>query len=236
MKHKDKILWSGAVFCIAASVWGSTDAVHIRNGETHTVLIKNEDGASYTGVTRFRVTRGNRGRSISYVHKDKTAQWQVAADTKGIPSRITYHATAGKVRFDFDGTGAVTASGTWNQQPLHEKNRFSPNVTAENMLVLRSLPLIDDTTYEFDLLQMDALPRLKAYPMSFKREGRTTVTVPAGTFRCLKVRFTFSDWRRFFWKAFYYITDDEQRMVVKIENIPDGGSTALVNSEYATSE
>ena len=231
MKLREKLIWSGVVFCIAAAAWGKTEFVSIRNGETHTLLIKNGDGVSYTGMTRYQVMPTGRGQTLSYAYRDKTAQWQVTANTKGRPSRISYKTKGGKVLFDFDGSGNVTASGIWNQQSVHEKARFSPNVTAENMLVLRSLPFNDDTTYEFDLIQTDALPKLKAYPMSFRLEGRTTVTVPSGTFRCLRVRFTFGDWRRLFWKAFYYITDDERRMVVKIDNLPNDGSTELVKFE-----
>ncbi|MBN2526257.1 MAG: DUF3108 domain-containing protein [Deltaproteobacteria bacterium] len=231
MKLLKKLIWFGVVFCIAAVVWGQTETIHIQNGETHTVRVTKEDGATYTGVTSYKVAQTSHGQTLSYIYRDKTAQWQVTANAKGHPSHVSYRSRNGQMRFDFDGIGNVTASGTWNQKPIRKKTRFSPNVTAENMLILSALPLEDDTVYEFDLLQMDALPKLKAYPMSFQLEGHETVTVKAGTFRCHKVRFTFSDWRRFFWKAFYYVTDDKRHMVVKIENIPDGGSTELVNVE-----
>jgi hypothetical protein len=221
----------GMVCWAAAVAWGKDQTVRIRDREKETVLVRTEDGEKYTGMTRYRVEKTGTGKIFSYEYKDKTSHWQVTTNTQGIPSRISYRSREGQVTFDFDGAGNVTASGTWNGKPVHDKIKLSANVTVENMLVLRSLPLKDGEVYEFDLLQTDELPSLKAYPMSFQLEGRETVTVPAGTFRCLKVRFTFGDWRRFFWKAFYYVTDDHRRMVVKIENIPNGGITELMKVE-----
>jgi hypothetical protein len=109
------------------------------------------------------------------------------ADARGVPSRISYRSREGEMTFTFAGNG----------KRVDEKLRLLPNATAENMLALRSLRLEDGGAYEFDLIQTDKLPRLEAYRMCFQLVGKEEVTVPAGTFRCLTLRFSFRDWRRF---------------------------------------
>ncbi|MBN1961145.1 MAG: hypothetical protein JW841_09375 [Deltaproteobacteria bacterium] len=56
-----------------------------------------------------------------------------------------------------------------------------------------------------------------------------------GAFQCLKVKISVIGWRGLFWEAFYYITNDKHRNVVKIKNIPDSGVTELVSIEYPIS-
>jgi len=82
--------------------------------------------------------------------------------------------------------------------------------------------------YEFDFLQYDKLPELDADRMYFQVIGEETVTVQAGTFKCRKILFSLSDWRGSFWQAYYYISDDSHRYIVKTENIPHGGAMELI--------
>jgi len=67
--------------------------------------------------------------------------------------------------------------------------------------------------------------------MYFKVIGTTKVSVKAGTFNCKKILFSLTGYKGFFYKAYYYVTDDADRYIVKIENIPVNGSSELIAIE-----
>ena len=142
-----------------------------------------------------------------------------------------YYVKLCKMQLDFDGKGGVILTGYWNGKKIEQKNEFMKNVTLENALVVRTLELDNFDEYIFDLLQTSKFPSLESYKMYFKVLGEETVGVKAGTFNCKKILFSIKGWKGIFYKAYYFVSNDEHRYLVKIENMPRGGSTELVSIE-----
>lgn len=172
--------------------------------------------------------------AISYVNiakkgNEKLYEWNVVTDAQASPFKIDYYEGNSEVNMVFDGEGRVKMTGNWKDEQLNLTNNFKKNVTLENALILRNLNLDSNKKYVFDLLQREELPKLKAYEMYFKVVGNKTVTVSAGTFDCKKVLFSLTDWRGFFYKAYYYVTNDNHRYIVKIENSPKDVDSELIS-------
>lgn len=155
-------------------------------------------------------------------------QWDVETDRNGKPKKIAFEAGENHVSFEFTPEGNVKMQGDWNGKVIQAAKQFKNEVTAENILYLRTRDFSRKKKYVFSLLQLRELPDLKAYPMYFQLVGKETVTVKAGTFKCLKVRFSLTGLKGFMYKAYFYISDDDNRTIVKINNVPKGGSMELV--------
>jgi hypothetical protein len=119
----------------------------------------------------------------------------------------------------------------WKGKTFSQTGQFQHEVSTEPYLLLRTMALGTGTRRDFDSIAYRELPALVTYPMFFEVLGDETVTVPAGTFHCNKVLFTVNDWRRLFFSAVYYITDDEKRWIVKVELHPFSGGMELVSEK-----
>lgn len=210
------------------------DELQIVDGETLTFEITPEEGEPYLTTSTYYVKEENGEVLYSYTNVDKNASWDVTTDTQALPRKIVFAKKDNKVELNFDQQGKVEMVGEWNGKKVHETATFRENVTLENMLIIRTFDLQSTEKYEFDLLRSGKIPDLKHYPMTLEVVGEEEVTVPAGTFQCKKVLFTLADWRSSFYKGYYYVTDDEHRYVVKMENLPQNGSTVLQKIEHET--
>ena len=148
-----------------------------------------------------------------------------------MPVQCKYSSNNTKIIFDFNKNGNIWVNGLWNMKKINKSGVFMNNVTIENALVVRNLNFTNNEKYIFDLIQIDKLPKLKAFRMYFKVIDNEMINVKAGVFKTKKVLFTLTDWRNVFYKAYYYISDDEHRYIVKIINIPVGGETELLSIE-----
>ena len=131
----------------------------------------------------------------------------------------------------FNTKGDVKLDGIWNDEEIQKSGKFSKNVSSEIGLVLRTLNLNSRRKYVIDIIQKDIFPELTAYKMYFEVVGEEEVKVPAGTFYCKKVLFTLSGWQGLFYKCYNYITNDERRIIVRMDNMPRGGQTYLIAIE-----
>ena len=192
---------------------------------------KNKENDAFTAETTYYVRVKNKKPFYSYKHVDGNSTWEVATDENAIPSRVVFTMKGNKMTLDFNGEGGVTMSGYWNGKKIQKKGSFESNVTLENALVVRTLNLDRKDPYYFDLLQTSEFPELEAYSMYFEVQGEETITVGAGTFACKKILFSVSGWRGLFYKAYYYISNDTHRYLIKIENLPMGGETELARIE-----
>ncbi|MBN1648301.1 MAG: DUF3108 domain-containing protein [Spirochaetales bacterium] len=225
------VFWMSVLVCTSSVLY----AQEIRSiGDENEVLVYRNihaDGSERTSRTRFFPVPGAIKGGIAYTNADEVSAWEVHTDLHGVPSLIKYSEKGNSLVLIFDGTGKVRVKGNWKGKEIDLAKTFSPTVTLENAAVARSLDFTSNTKYVFDLLQTDKLPQLVPYRMYFRVVGEEIVTVPAGTFRCKKIQFSLKDWRTLFYKAYYYISDDEKRIIVKIDNVPKGGSSELTAIE-----
>jgi hypothetical protein len=185
-------------------------------------------GEAYSSKTIYTSESKDNILFYSYVHLDKKVTFDVRTHRNGIPERIIWNNADTNASFSFDGTGVVKLL-LHDKEGLTEKSdKFMPNVSVENALIARTLDLDSKDKYEFDLIQCDKLPELTAYRMFFQVMEEETVKVEAGTFNCKKVLFSRSGWTGMFYKAYYYISNDEHRYLIKMENMPEGGASELI--------
>jgi hypothetical protein len=166
-----------------------------------------------------------------YTFINEYSSWYVWTDSNAMPFKTIYENEDGKITLLFNHKGEAILQGIWKNRTIEKTKYFLPNVTLENALVVRTLDLESKEKHEFDQLQYDKLPQLDAYRMYFQVIGEETVTVRAGSFDCKKVLLSLSDWRGIFWQAYYYISNDSHRYIVKTLNVPDGGEMELIRIE-----
>lgn len=200
----------------------------IQNNEILIFNVKPEKGDPYISKTIYKSEKKNGSLNYSYIHYDKNVKFDVRTDGLALPDKIIYKNGDTEATFSFAGSGSVNMTFINGRESVTETEKFIPNVTVENALVARTLDLNNTEKHEFDLLQCDKLPDLVAYRMFFQVIGEETVTVKAGTFNCKKVLFSLTGWKGMFYKAYYYISNDEHRYLVKMDNMPKGGSTELI--------
>lgn len=191
--------------------------------EYHTIVIDNRPCYSYISIGDFT-------ESDIYKSGGKH-KWEVTTDIQGMPIKISFQAGKNTVEMEFDGDGTVHMKANWNEKILKDSEKFKSNVTSENSLLVRTLDFSHHGKYVFDLLQLKEMPYLEAYEMFFEVLGDETVTVKAGTFKCKRILFSLTGFKGFFYKAYYYVTNDECRYIVKIDNMPMEGSSELIRIE-----
>lgn len=199
----------------------------IIDGETMVHRITNNSaGSNYKTVTTYLVSELNGEVVYSYHNQDEFYSWDVCTDRNALPRSIVFSTNGNEMELFFD-NGRVHLTGTWEGEIINESVDFNDTVTLENDLVARTLDLNSMKKHVFSLLQTNNFPQLKSFQMYFKVLGEETVNVPAGTFNCKKVCFSFDGVSGLFYKAYYYISDDEHHYIVKIENMPMKCTTEL---------
>lgn len=232
MKHFILVSLIVLFHCVYVSTaFSGENKLKIKDGEILNLEITTKDNERFIAQTTYGVIEKNGNLFFSYVNKDNRSLWEVETDAKAFPIKIKYSKKGNKMQLDFDGKGGVILTGYWNGKKIEQKNEFMKNVTLENALVVRTLELDNFDEYIFDLLQTSKFPSLESYKMYFKVLGEETVGVKAGTFNCKKILFSIKGWKGIFYKAYYFVSNDEHRYLVKIENMPRGGSTELISIE-----
>jgi hypothetical protein len=219
------------LFSVIPSLLSAENNLQIINGEKCVMEIRDKSGETYLGTNTYNIQSVDGKTAFYYLFVNKYSSWYVWTDSNAIPFKIIYENEDGKITLLFNHKGEVAMQGIWKNREIEKTGYFLPNVTLENALVVRTLNLESNEKYEFDLLQYDKLPQLDAYRMYFQVIGEETVTVKAGTFYCKKVLFSLSDWRGIFWQAYYYVSNDSHRYIVKTQNVPDGGAMELIRIE-----
>jgi len=131
------------------------------------------------------------------------------------------------ISFNIDKNGQVCLKGVWNGVQCNTTKKFPNDVVIENSMLVRKIDFSSNEKVVFDLIKMDKMPDLKSHEMFFQVIGDETVKVPAGTFKCKKILFSLTGIKGMFFKAYYYISNDKNRYIVKIDNLPVGGCTEL---------
>jgi len=207
------------------------EKLNLTDGDTFVFKVKNQQGDVFESTTEYRVDSMPEGLQYGYTNSDKFEKWEVNVNQDAVPSTIVYTSKGNTMELNFDGKGSVQMTGLFAGKQINVTGFFSPSVSLENALILRTRQLKEGEQYVFDLLQTSEFPALKAYEMYFKVAGSQTITVQAGTFQCKKVLFSLKGWRGLFYKAYYYVSDDKHRYLVKMENIPMGGWSELIRIE-----
>lgn len=180
------------------------------------------DGKGNTTLcdTKFNWANISGTKYSHYIFSGKDFSWNVTGSADGKPKEVIFKAGKDSITLRFNGEGLVICTGSWKNKKISESKKFRANVSMENMLVLQTLDFNKKGKYIFDLIQYDKLPDIIAYRMYFKVRGNETITTSAGTFKCKKIEFSIDDFRSIFYKAYYWITDDSKRLMVKVDNVP----------------
>lgn len=221
------------ILCLFAPhqlLWAN-DELRINDSETLIYEITDENNNMSMAVCKYKVQMEYGKKLFSYTHTHNNEIWKVLTDTRANPLHIVYINGNNRMTLLFDKPGRVVLQGYWEDKQMNKTRLFSTPVTLENALKARTLDLSTDQKQKINLLQTDKFPDLEPYEMYFKVIGEENLTVKAGIFTCKKVLFTLKGWRGMFFKAYYYISDDAHRYLVKMENIPRNGCSELVKIE-----
>ena len=198
----------------------------VKDGESFVYRTALKEGA----VVEAKCTYSTVPNGYSYKYSCPSEQWDVVTDKSAKPVKISHTLEGNEMNFTYSGN-TVSLQGMWNGTAVDAAESFNGFVTGENALLLRAHDFDAEKSFSFYLLQPDRYPEIKAFKMMFKWEGSEEVTVPAGTFKCRKIKFTLSGAGSLMFSAYYYITDDDRRIIVKSENMPVGGKSELISIE-----
>lgn len=193
----------------------------------------------YTETTEYDKATVNGKNCVMYISTgDFTAtdkhdesgnhRWEVLADYSGIPVKIGLYSCKNSIIMKFDGKGNVDYAIDWKNTKRIGQKIFRSNVSFENALIVRTLDFNRKDRYIFDLIQARELPEIVSYEMYFQVLDNKRISVEAGVFNCRKILFSLTGFKGMFYKAYYYVSDDPNRYIVKIENVPMNGSSELV--------
>lgn len=195
----------------------------IRNGESFHYRETAADKTAKETVCTYSVD----GDKFSYEYRSPGNEWSVVTDSAARPISIRHRIEGNEFDFSFEGS-SVHMRGMWNGAPVEQRVDFNTFVTGENALLLRCHDFDREKSFSFMLLQPDKYPELKAFKMSYTFVGTERVQVPAGSFNCRKIQFSLAGAGAVMFRAYYYITDDDRRIIVKSENMPLKGESVLL--------
>ncbi|MDA3900333.1 MAG: DUF3108 domain-containing protein [Spirochaetes bacterium] len=192
------------------------------------------DGETFTYVTTLNKTTEqnsctyrNTNNGYTYIYTSANESWQVKTYRSGRPQTVKHNIRGNELSFVYN-ANSVSISGIWAGDAINNEKRYDRLVTSENALLLRTHDFTKNPEMVFEMQQPDYYPLLETMTMQYIYEGTETVTVPAGTFECKKIRFTLTGIKKMFFSAYYYITDDARQIIVKTENMPRNGKSELV--------
>jgi len=203
----------------------------VKEGHRMVYEITFKNSEKFYGEFKFNLIEQNQKKFNHYLYVDKNEKWDVTTTEIGIPVKVIHTLHGNLIEFYFSEDGRVKMIGKFNNESIQEERTFKPGITVENIMVLKNLDFNSTENYNFDLIQTLEYPKLIAYPMYFRIVGNQKVCVKAGEFNCKKILFSLSDMRGLFFRAYYYVTDDLERNIVKIENMPISGKTELISIE-----
>ena len=215
------------------------NADFIFNGSEELTYIIHLNGKSYIEKTKAsfvddQLSYISEGNYVSpkVWEKGGPHQWDVKILKNGQPYLIQYSVAENVVRWSFDGKGRVCMNGIWDSNTCHDCKQFDTYVTVETNYLIRHVNFVNNEQYIFNLIQLSELPKFKTYIMYFQWVGDEVVQVEAGEFHCKKILFSLKGFKGFFFKSFFYISNDAHRYIVKIDNLPINGTTELIKAIY----
>jgi hypothetical protein len=158
--------------------------------------------------------------------------WDVVSTYDGQPRLINYHVGPNNMQMIFDKNGLFEMKGVWDGKNCHQKMNFDNQVYVEINSLVRTMNLNSKTPITFDLVRITAFPMVKSHDLFFQILHDIVIDVPAGRFNCKKVMLSATGYKGYFFKAFFYVTNDENQFIVRVDNIPIGGMTQLIEVSF----
>lgn len=220
-----------AVTVFLAGLWlgmlplGTLEASDCRivQAKSFTFRVAARHGQKLTARTRFLLLKKNGTVFWHYRHNRGEVCWNVTTDRMAKPLVVSYSDGLDFMHLDFRSREGMTIRGTWDGQAIERTASLPENLTAEICMPARMVCREDKETYTFKLLRSESFPELKTYEMRLKIVGTEVVRVPAGTFQCTKVKLSpVSPMLQPFYQGTLYISRDEYRYIVRMDNVPKG--------------
>jgi hypothetical protein len=158
--------------------------------------------------------------------------WDVVCTHDGQPRLINYHVGPNNMTMTFDKNGLFEMKGVWNGKKCHQKINFENQVYVEITGLVRTMDLNRTTPITFDLVRITEFPMVKSHDLFFQILNDVVIDVPAGRFKCKKIMLSATGYKGYFFKAYFYVTNDENQFIVRVDNIPIGGMTQLIEVSF----
>jgi len=158
--------------------------------------------------------------------------WNIVSTSDFKPLTIDYYAGPNKMLMTFTKEGHFTMNGIWDGKKLQKNKIFHSQAYVEITGLVRTMDLNKKFPAAFDLIRITQFPGLKRHCLKFKTLEDVVVDVPAGRFNCKKLLLTPTGYKKFFYKAYFYVTTDKRQLVVKVENVPIGGMSELIEVSF----
>jgi len=158
--------------------------------------------------------------------------WDVVSTTDGQPRLIDYHAGPNKMQMSFEKNGNFEMKGFWDGQKCHKKMNFDNQVYVEITGLIRTMDLNRKTPIKFDFVRITKFPMLETHYLFVQILHDVVIDVPAGRFNCKKIMLSASGYKGYFFKAYFYVTTDKRQLIVRVDNIPIGGMTQLIEVSF----
>jgi hypothetical protein len=158
--------------------------------------------------------------------------WDVVSTHDGQPLLINYHVGPNNMHMTFDKNGLFEMKGVWDGKKCHQKINFDNQVYVEITGLVRTMDLNRSTPIMFDLVRMTEFPMVKSHDLFFQILNEVVIDVPAGRFNCKKIMLSATGYKGYFFKAYFYVTNDQKQVIVRVDNIPIGGMTQLIEVSF----
>jgi hypothetical protein len=158
--------------------------------------------------------------------------WDVVSTRDGQPRLIDYQAGPNSMHMTFEKNGLFEMKGFWDGIQCHKKRDFDNPVYVEIMGLVRTMDLKQKAPIRFDFIRITQFPMVKVHYLYLQMLHDVMIDVPAGRFNCKKIMLSVSGYKGFFFKAYFYVTTDKRQLIVRVENIPIGGMTQLIEVSF----
>jgi len=158
--------------------------------------------------------------------------WDVLSTSNGNPRLIEYHVGPNNMKMTFSKKGLLKIKGFWGGKKCTNQKIFDNKVYVEISSLIRTMDLKQSTPLKFELVRLPELPLIKTHDLYLQVIDNIKIKVPAGQFLCKKILLSASGYKGLFFKAYIYVSNDERQLPVKIENLPIGGETELVEMSF----
>ena len=158
--------------------------------------------------------------------------WDVVCTFDGQPRLIDYHAGPNKMHMTFEKNGLFEMKGFWDGKQCYEKKNFDKRVYVEVTGLVRTMDLSSKAPVTFDFVRITKFPAVSSHDLFFQVLDDVIIDVPAGRFHCKKIMLSASGYKGFFFKAYFYVTTDERQLIVRVDNVPIGGMTQLIEVSF----
>jgi len=158
--------------------------------------------------------------------------WDVVSTSDGQPLLIDYQAGPNNMHMTFEKNGRFEMKGVWDGSQCYKKLNFDNPVYVEITALVRTMNLKQKTPVSFDFIRITKFPIVKTHYLYFQTLHDVVIEVPAGRFNCKKIMLSAAGFKGYFFKAYFYVTTDKRQLIVRVENIPIGGMTQLIEVSF----